>query len=148
MTNFYIDFPNCPVSPRWEAFNVKDWQLLLVGTADGRKEVNCATASLLNYLSIIGIIKLTSENLEDAWRRIAIHQAIFGSFAKNNHTKKPLFLTRTDIERHIGIEVEGDNISFQEFCSKINSLKLETSLSELPSYIANGNASMLDLCLY
>lgn len=133
------------VLPKWQAYNVEDWQSLIVETEDGRKGLNDATATLLNYMAIIGIDELTNENLEDAWHRIAIHQAIFGGFSYDNEAK-PMFLTRTDVERHIGIEVEGNYITFQEFCSKIKSLKLDTPLSELPSYIANGNSTMLELC--
>jgi hypothetical protein len=133
------------VLPKWQAYNVEDWQSLIVENADGHKGINFATATFLNYMAFIGIDKLTNENLEDAWHRIAIHQAIFGGFSYDNEAK-PMFLTRTDVERHIGIEVEGNYITFQEFCSKIKSLKLDTPLSELPSYIANGNSTMLELC--
>ena len=134
------------VLPKWQAYNVEDWQSLIVETADGHKGINLATATLLNYMAIIGIDELTNKNLEDAWQRIAIHQAIFGSVTYDELTTKPMFLTRTDVERHIGVEVEGNNITFQEFCSKIKSLKLDIPLSGLPSYIANGNSTMLELC--
>ena len=134
------------VLPKWQAYNVEDWQSLIVETEDGCKGLKDATATLLNYMAIIGIDELTNENLEDAWHRIAIHQAIFGCINYDELKRKPMFLTRTDVERHIGVEVETDNITFQEFCSKIKSLKLDSPLSELPSYIANGNSTMLELC--
>ena len=37
-----------PVIPKWQAYNVEDWQSLIVETEGGRKGLNGATATLLN----------------------------------------------------------------------------------------------------
>ena len=135
-----------PIIPKWTGHNVKDWQELLVKNDDGHTEINDATATIINYMPIIGTPVLTQENLEDTWRRIAIHQAIFGSYINDADTGKPLFLTKTDVERHIGLETEGHRLSFQEFCAEIEKTEINTELTEIPSFIANGNATMLEVC--
>jgi hypothetical protein len=85
------------------------------------------------------------DNVVDAWRRIAIIEALRGSLVVYSKTQKPLFVTRTDIERHIGAETEGTNKTFKQFCAEIVSWGLSSDHKKLPSFIANGNATMLEL---
>lgn len=88
------------VIPKWTAHAAKDWNDLLIQTAEGETQLNEATAALLNYLPIIGVTELKSENVDDAWRRIAIHQALFGSFLSDGAGKRPtpMFFTKSDVE--------------------------------------------------
>lgn len=135
------------VMPKWRAHNVEAWEDLIVRTDSGDEDLNNATAAILNYMPVIGITRLTEENIEDVWRRIAIHEALFGSFIFNTFNKQPLFLVRSDIARHIGIETEGKQLTFEAFCSMIHHHKLEPDETRLPSYVANGNRTLLSVCL-
>jgi hypothetical protein len=134
-----------PVIPKYQLGAVENWKELLVENSEGKTELSYATAAILNYMPVIGITEITADNVKDAWRRIAIREALLGSFIINLETQKPLFLTGTDLERHIGAETEGTNKSFQQFCSEISSWGLQTEQEELPSFIANGNATLLEL---
>jgi len=96
-----------PIFPKWQADAVENWQELWVKNPEGKAELSCATAAIFNYMPAVGITELTADNIADAWRRIAIIEALRGSLIINSKTQKPLFVTRTDIERHIGAETEG-----------------------------------------
>jgi len=133
------------VIPKWRAHNVPNWKDLLVDKGDGQLDLNEATATLLNYMPVIGITTLTPENAGDAWCRIAIYQALFGSFIKNTETDQPYFLTKSDVFRHIGVETEGLEYSFPEFCSRLHLSAQQQEESNLPSYVANGRRSLLQV---
>ncbi len=47
--------------------DVTDWDDLLVECSDGSTELNLATLTVINYLAVVGISKLTTENAIDAW---------------------------------------------------------------------------------
>lgn len=133
------------VLPKWRAHNVADWNDLLVDNGDGQVDLNEATATLLNYMPIIGITVLTRENAGDAWCRIAIHQALFGGFVHDPKTGQPYFLTQADVFRHIGVETEGTEQSFTDFCSSVHRRAQQQDESNLPSFIANGRRSLLQV---
>ena len=133
------------VIPKWKAHAVRDWQDLLVTCRDRGTEINVATSTLLNYLPIIGITTLTEENASDAWCRIAISQALFGSLCTDTTTGLPMYLTKSDVLRHVGIETEGDLKSFQEFCGSIHYKVQNEDDSLSPFFIANGGKSFLKL---
>lgn len=134
-----------PVFPKWRAHDVADWNELLVDNGNGRVDLNEATAALLNYMPIIGITALTQENAGDAWCRIAIHQALFGSIVHNPKTGQPYFLTKSDVFRHIGVETEGSEQSFTDFCSSLHRRAQQQNEGNLPSFVANGRRSLLQL---
>jgi len=132
------------IIPKWRAHNVNDWDSLWVTATDGSAQLNQATSALINYLPAVGITELTSENADDAWRRIAIHQALFGSFISCGD--KCLFLTRADVWRHVGIETEGEARSFAQFCASIELRAPEADETLLPFGSANGGRSLLSAC--
>jgi len=133
------------VIPKWTAHGVADWDDLLVDTGEGRFELNEATAALLNYMPAIGITALTQETAGDAWCRIAIHQALFGTFVGNSKTGQPFFLTRSDIFRHIGVETEGTQQSFGQFCESLLRRAQLKEESESLFFVANGRRSLLQV---
>ena len=136
------------VIPKWRAHGVADWDALLVDVGDGRCELNAATAALLNYMPAIGITELTQESAGDAWCRIAIHQALFGSVIDNSKTGQPLFLTKSDVFRHIGLETEGTPKSFGQFCESVLWLGQQQEERESLFFVANGGRSLLEaLCV-
>lgn len=133
------------VIPKWTAHGVAEWDELLVATGDGQFELNEATAALLNYMPVIGITALTQETAGDAWCRIAIHQALFGTFIEDSKNSQPFFLTKSDVLRHIGVETEGTQQSFHEFCE---SLPRRAQLQEESAslfFVANGKRSLLQV---
>jgi hypothetical protein len=133
------------VIPKWKAHAVRDWEDLLIITVDGGTDLNAATAAILNYMPIIGITELTEESGPDAWCRIAIHQALFGSLVKDPTTGQSLYITKSDVLRHVGIETEGTSQSFVEFCSSIHRRAQNQDDSLLPSFMLNGGNSLLQL---
>ena len=66
------------VIPKFSARNVADWKELFIKIDEEKMQLNEATAMIINYMAIIGISDIKRENVEDVWRRIAIHQAVFG----------------------------------------------------------------------
>jgi len=154
------------VIPKWTAHSVRDWDELQVNTADdvldiaasagielkeplkdllrlkAATKINEATAALINCLLLIGVTGIRAGNVDDVWRRIAIHEALFGSFLKDVNNQ-PLFFTKSDVERHIGIETEVKHKNFEAFCSDIQGRLLEADGALLPSFVANGNRTLL-----
>lgn len=133
------------VIPKWTAHGVSDWNDLLVDAGDGRRDLNEATAALLNYLPVIGITALTQETAGDAWCRIAIHQALFGTFVFDSKTGQPFFLTKSDVFRHIGVETEGKPQAFGEFCESLLRRAQQQEESESAFFVANGKRSLLQV---
>ena len=131
------------VIPKWTAHKVRDWDGLIVETPKDGQDLNAATAMLLNYMAIIGVTELRQDNVDDAWRRIAIYQALFGSLLSRKADELPVFFTRSDIERHIGVETEGKTLTFAEFCSDIGAMNLKANEETLPAFIANGRMTCL-----
>lgn len=133
------------VIPKWKAHAVRDWNDLLVVKPNGSADLNIATAALLNYMPLIGITTLTEESAPDAWCRIAIHQALFGSLVQDPSTGRSLYLTKSDVLRHVGIHTEGTPESFVEFCSGIHYRAQQQDESLSPFFMANGGSSLLEL---
>lgn len=133
------------VIPKWTAHNVADWNELLVDAGDGRFDLNEATAALLNCMPAIGITALTQETACDAWCRIAIHQALFGSFVQDRRTGQSFFLTKSGVFRHIGVETEGKQQSFNEFCKSLLGRAQVQEESESLFFVANGKRSLLQV---
>jgi len=130
------------VIPKWWAHNVKDWESLWVKTDYGEDELNAATCALINYLAVVEVAEINDNNVEEVWRRIAVFQALFGSLYSDQENA-PLFLTRTDVYRHIGIETEVKGISWESFCSRVIERKSADNETRLPCHLANGNRTFL-----
>ena len=130
--------------PKWIARDVSDWEDLLITLPDGGRDVNAATAAVINYMPLIGITTLSEENVHDAWCRIAIFQALLGSIVEDTETGRSLFLTRTDVFRHIGMETEGYEQTFAEFCGGFDGYGKRDDIVGLPSKVANGGKSLLE----
>ncbi len=133
------------VIPKWTAHDVAEWDDLLVKNAEGKLELNEATALLLNYMPTIGITALTKENAGDAWCRIAIHQALFGAILKSSNTGQAFFLTKSDVFRHIGVETEGRQETFGEFCEGLLMRAQRQEERESLFFVTNGNRSLLQV---
>jgi hypothetical protein len=118
---------------------------LLVDAGDGRRDLNEATAARLNYLPVIGITALTQDTAGDAWCRIAIHQALFGTFIFDPKTGQQFFLTKSDVFRHIGVETEGKPQAFAEFCESLLWRAQQQEESESLFFAANGKRSLLQV---
>jgi len=94
----------------------------------------------------IGITSLTQDNAADAWCRIAIHEALLGSFVEDPNTGRPRFLTKSDVFRHIGVETESTDRSLEDFCASLQWRAQQHGENGLPSFVANGGRSLLELC--
>jgi hypothetical protein len=134
------------VIPKWAAHGVANWKELLIEAGNGQHDLNEATAAVLNYLPVIGITTLTQDTAGDAWCRIAILQALFGGLVKDSTSGKTYFITRSDVFRHIGVETEGKQQSFGEFCESLLPRAQLQFEGESPFFIANGRRSLLEVC--
>jgi hypothetical protein len=132
------------IIPKWTAHDVRDWEELLVDLPDGGRDVNAATAAVINYMPVIGITTLTEENAHEAWCRVALFQALQGSIVEDTETGQPLFLTRSDVFRHAGMRTEGDEKTFSEFCGVLDGYGKQEDIVGLPSDVANGGKSLLE----
>lgn len=132
------------VVPRWVARDVRDWDALLIKKPDGSVELSAITAGLLNYMPVIGMPVLNEQNAEEAWRRLAIFQALTGSIVCDTASGRPLFLTQADVTRHIGVETEGESLTFAEFCERLPLPQRCEAQEKLPAFIANGCKTSLE----
>jgi hypothetical protein len=137
------------VIPRWQAHNVSDWESLLVKNSDGKVELNPATVAILNYLAVIGISEITPENAVEIWCRITLLECVYGPIIEKRggcDNGRPLFTTKDDVIRHIGIEVEGYDKSLAEFyeqvCRRVPANSID--MSRTAAYSANGCQTLLE----
>jgi len=130
------------IIPTFCAHQVADWSKLLVEISDGRKYLNIATATLINYMPIIGIIELTEANIDDAWVRIMLIENLFLKCIVDNNGRR-VFLTKDDVARHVGLSTEGASLTFHEFYEKWCNCRLALPLTDTASFIANGDMTAL-----
>lgn len=139
------------VIPKWSAHEVADWDALLISQEDGSTGLNPATATILNYMPIIGITKLTTENVIDAWCRMTLIESLYGlsiQLPLNDVAgqRRHYFVTQDDVIRHVGIETEGAALKFADFYERVCSGR-PPSLVELKAtapYVANGSKTLLE----
>jgi hypothetical protein len=136
------------IVPKYRAFGVSDWDQLYVKQVDGSESLNAATAAVINYLPIIGVPALTEETVDDAWRRIAIHEALFGALVVSQvgSCEVPGFVTRDDLVRHQGLETECIELSFLDYCARIQKRAISSESQETPAFVANASRSLLQIC--
>jgi hypothetical protein len=136
------------IVPKYRAFGVADWDQLYVKQVDGSESLNAATAAVITYLPIIGVPALTEETVDDAWRRIAIHEALFGALvvSRVGSCEVPHFVTRDDLVRHQGLETEGIESSFLDYCARIQKRAISSKSQETPAFVANASRSLLQIC--
>jgi hypothetical protein len=118
---------------------VKEWQQLYVADDNGTEELNSVTATLINYTLLIGVNKITDDNVDDVSCRIALLETVNGNVLSAG--EKRIFITRDDVARHIGLRTEAAEIELAEFWAqmcKMNGQAHSAGLREI-----NGNATAL-----
>ena len=131
------------VIPRFLAHEVSDWDQLLVADTQGDRHLNAVSAQVINLLSAVGVGELTLETAEDAWLRVAVFQAIHGPFLAVG--PKQVFLTRSDLLRHVGVRVETrEQLTTKEFMCSLAAGRVHPEGDALP-LAANGGTSALRL---
>ncbi len=134
------------VIPKWNAFDVENWQQLIAEGDNGDGGLNVVTTMIINYMPIIGVTKLTAENAIDAWCRIMLMEALFGSLIESPHRageKKNYFITKDDVLRHIGVKIEGRTLSFADFYDSVCANAEGIDTDRTAQYIANNNQTLL-----
>ena len=130
--------------------DVTDWDDLHVECSDGSTELNLATLTVINYLAVVGISKLTTENAIDAWIRISICETFNGALVNQKIDKnayRKYFVTQADVIRLIGIETEATSKTFIEFWETFGQGRSKTvSTDETSVFIANGQKTLLEIC--
>lgn len=129
------------IFPYWRAHNIEDWESLLVKGDTGR-EPNACTQALINMLYMAGVTGISEANINEVWLRITLVQGVAGCFV-NAADGSPIFLTMNDVKRHIGVEVEGEDRTFEEFGRALRKLAQLSREESLPTLIANGGKSGL-----
>ena len=98
------------VIPKWRAHDVREWGHLY---AEGG-ELNHASATLINLTPVLGVSRITEENLRDVWLRLAALQSMVGAVLWDG-AGGPVYFTRADVERHIGLETEARDKTLVDF---------------------------------
>lgn len=129
------------VVPRYSLADITDYSALFVAGADGEKVLNEASALLINYMQVIGVSELNENNVEDAWLRIATHQAQLGTPMFGIHGQD-LYMTRADVLRHVGLRTECANEPIERFWQYVKRRGPEGQ-EESPFVRANGGKSLL-----
>jgi hypothetical protein len=138
------------VIPKWRAHNVADWESLLVKVNDGRRDLNPVTEAILNNMPVIGITEITAGNAVEAWLRISLMESVYGALITKRggaDDGQPLFTTKDDVIRHVGIETEGAEKTFAEFYEQTfrRFLTNPVNTSRTAAYLANGGLTLLEL---
>lgn len=131
------------VFPRYSLLEVANYQALFVPGGDGEWVLNGATALLINYLPVIGVPELTKDSTEDAWLRIAAHQAHFGTPIEGSNGER-WYLTRLDVIRHVGLRTEGANKPIERFWQHLCHRRPGGELDS-PFVCANNGHTLLSL---
>jgi hypothetical protein len=133
------------VIPKWRAHQVDDWQNLLITDEDGETNISVPTAFLINLCCISGISEITEENLDLTWCRIALLQIVFSSEELIQSDEGIIFLTKSDVYRHIGLEMEATPHTDEEFFNKVMGISKQVKrLALSPMWILNGRRSALE----
>jgi len=122
-----------PTFPRWVMHDVKDCEQLYVANKDGTTELNLVTTALINSTMVIGVNKITDDNVDDVSCRIALLQSIYGTllFVESEEDKKPIFITRDDVARHIGLETEAKEIELASFWAQMRNFNRQENCAGL-----------------
>jgi hypothetical protein len=131
------------IYPRFDLANVADYRELYISDDSGSQVLNSATALLINYMPVIGVPELTANNAEDAWLRIAAHQAQLGTPIEGP-TGEPLYLTREDVLRHAGLRTDGTREPIEAFWQYLCHRRPEAA-QDSPFLRANGGHQLLVL---
>jgi hypothetical protein len=131
------------IFPRYNIAEVHDYPALFVPGTDGARVLNEATALLINYLPVIGVPELTKRNVEDAWLRIAAHQAQLGTPIDGTNGQR-WYLTRVDVLRHIGLKTEGTEEPIERFWQYLSNRRPDSELDS-PFVRANNGQCLLSL---
>jgi hypothetical protein len=130
---------SAPTFPRWEMHEVKDWRQLYVTNQDGTRELNYVTTALINFTMVIGVNKITDDNVDDVSCRMALAQSIYGTVLSMG--EKKIFITRDDVARHIGLRTESTEIELASFWARMCNFNRQEDCLGLRE--ANGNATAL-----
>jgi hypothetical protein len=128
-----------PTFPRWLMHEVRDWQQLYVVNENGTKELNLVTTTLINYTILIGVSKITDDNVDDVSCRVALLESVNGTVLRAG--EKRIFITRDDVARHIGLRTESAEIELAEFWAQ--TCKLNRQAHSVALREANGNTTAL-----
>lgn len=131
------------VIPRYSLAEIVNFASLFVKDDAAEIDLNEATALLINYMPVIGVSKITDSNADDAWLRIAAHQAQFGT-PIDGTAGQPWYLTRADVIRHIGLITEAADEPIEHFWRYLIR-RQPCSEADSPFMRANSGHSLLSL---
>ena len=131
------------IFPRYTLAEVHGHQALFILGTDGARVLNEATILLINYLPVVGVTELNERNAEDAWLRIAAHQAQLGTPIDGTNGQR-WYLTRVDVLRHIGLKTEGTDKPIERFWQYLSNRRPDSELDS-PFVRANNGQSLLSL---
>lgn len=94
----------------WNIQKCAHWKRL------GTKKEWPITNALVWATMAVGIREITKQNFEEFYRRLHLIEKINGTFLMQNG--RPLFITREDVERRIGLYTNAGTITKRNFDAK------------------------------
>ena len=150
--NVEICISRCPNSlqgiqmitiPRWSAHDVRDWKHLCILNENGKRELNPVTCVLINYTLAIGVNEITEDNIDEVFCLVALLEAVYGAVLTTTKNT-PLFITRDDVARHIGLRTESPPIALSDFWNQM--LVINRNKNSVGMREANGGTTALQVC--
>lgn len=89
---------------RWDLSKITDWKEVCFFTADnGERRMHPLTEMLITSTAVVQMGAITEKNAGEFFRRIALMEAITGSFLHHGAMGTPRPITSADVEQHIGL---------------------------------------------
>jgi len=101
----------------FDVSNITDYQNITTSPFDENKW-HPITEYLVFGLMGIGINEIKVGNVDEVFRRVAIHQKLYGPALEYYQPPTSIYLTRQDIKNHIGLRTNVSNMTSAEFNKK------------------------------
>jgi hypothetical protein len=95
----------------------------------GGKKLNGLTFTLGMTSIACGFPAITERNVKEVWRRVDESQKLYGALMGN--AKGPVWFTKEDIVRHIGLRTNATNFTKAEFDAKMARLRAQDERDRL-----------------
>ena len=98
--------------------NVTDYPTITTSPFDENKW-HPVTEYLVYGLMSIGMSEINAKNADEVFRRIAIHQKLYGPALQYHKPPTSIYLTIQDIKNHIGMNANVRNVTAAEFNKRV-----------------------------
>lgn len=102
----------------FDVSNIKDYPTITTSPFDENKW-HPITEYLVYGLMGIGVSEIKAGNVDEVFRRVAIHQKLYGAALEYHIPPTKIYLTIQDIKNHIGLRVNVSNMTAAEFNKRV-----------------------------